>query len=274
MERLLHKVDRLVVGDPMDDATNLGPLISPAPARPRARRSSSARSRPAPRSSAAASFWTAPAPLPADRHHGRRAGLRDRPERGLRPRRLRARLRLRRRGLRARQRHPLRARRLGLDARRLPRPARRARARGRYGLDQRAPRHRLGDAARRGEGFGLRQGHVHVRARGVHGDQARRLRAHRRTRKDWYDAVSTPRTHDAPTPTSTWRPSPSASATSTAVDDLTLSIPRGAFYALLGPSGCGKTTTLRMIGGFEDPTAGRVYLGGDEVTQLRPTSAT
>jgi spermidine/putrescine transport system ATP-binding protein len=56
----------------------------------------------------------------------------------------------------------------------------------------------------------------------------------------------------------------------TAVDDLTLSIPRGAFYALLGPSGCGKTTTLRMIGGFEDPTEGRVFLGGDDVTQLPP----
>jgi spermidine/putrescine transport system ATP-binding protein len=56
----------------------------------------------------------------------------------------------------------------------------------------------------------------------------------------------------------------------TAVDDLTLSIPRGAFYALLGPSGCGKTTTLRIVGGFEDPTAGNVYLGGDEVTQLPP----
>jgi spermidine/putrescine transport system ATP-binding protein len=55
-----------------------------------------------------------------------------------------------------------------------------------------------------------------------------------------------------------------------AVDDLTLSIPRGAFYALLGPSGCGKTTTLRMVGGFEDPTAGRVFLGGDDVTQLPP----
>ena len=55
-----------------------------------------------------------------------------------------------------------------------------------------------------------------------------------------------------------------------AVDDLTLSIPRGAFYALLGPSGCGKTTTLRMVGGFEDPTKGRIYLGGDEVTNLPP----
>src|SRR5215218_5691683 len=55
-----------------------------------------------------------------------------------------------------------------------------------------------------------------------------------------------------------------------AVDDLTLSIERGAFYALLGPSGCGKTTTLRMIGGFEDPTEGVVYLGGEAVTDLPP----
>jgi spermidine/putrescine transport system ATP-binding protein len=59
-------------------------------------------------------------------------------------------------------------------------------------------------------------------------------------------------------------------AETTAVDALTLSIPRGAFYALLGPSGCGKTTTLRMVGGFEDPTAGRVFLGGEDVTQLPP----
>jgi spermidine/putrescine transport system ATP-binding protein len=59
-------------------------------------------------------------------------------------------------------------------------------------------------------------------------------------------------------------------ADTTAVDSLTLSIERGAFYALLGPSGCGKTTTLRMIGGFEDPTAGTVYLGGADVTDLPP----
>jgi spermidine/putrescine transport system ATP-binding protein len=55
-----------------------------------------------------------------------------------------------------------------------------------------------------------------------------------------------------------------------AVDRMSLSIERGAFYALLGPSGCGKTTTLRMIGGFEDPTVGRVFLGGDDVTDLPP----
>jgi spermidine/putrescine transport system ATP-binding protein len=56
----------------------------------------------------------------------------------------------------------------------------------------------------------------------------------------------------------------------TAVDALTLSIERGTFYALLGPSGCGKTTTLRMVGGFEDPTEGTVYLGGRDVTELPP----
>jgi spermidine/putrescine transport system ATP-binding protein len=56
----------------------------------------------------------------------------------------------------------------------------------------------------------------------------------------------------------------------TAVDDLTMSIPRGSFFAMLGPSGCGKTTTLRMIGGFEDPTDGRVFLGGSDVTELPP----
>lgn len=59
-------------------------------------------------------------------------------------------------------------------------------------------------------------------------------------------------------------------ADTTAVDDLTLSIPRGNFFAMLGPSGCGKTTTLRMIGGFENPTVGRVYLGGTDVTDAPP----
>ncbi len=55
-----------------------------------------------------------------------------------------------------------------------------------------------------------------------------------------------------------------------AVDDLSLSFERGGFVALLGPSGCGKTTTLRMIGGFEEPTSGTVYLGEQNVTGLPP----
>jgi spermidine/putrescine transport system ATP-binding protein len=55
-----------------------------------------------------------------------------------------------------------------------------------------------------------------------------------------------------------------------AVDDLSLDIPSGEFFSLLGPSGCGKTTTLRMIGGFEEPTRGIIYLGGRDVTDLPP----
>jgi spermidine/putrescine transport system ATP-binding protein len=55
-----------------------------------------------------------------------------------------------------------------------------------------------------------------------------------------------------------------------AVDNLTLDVPHGAFFALLGPSGCGKTTTLRMIGGFEEPTDGTIFLGDRDVTGLPP----
>ncbi|MBA3350628.1 MAG: ABC transporter ATP-binding protein [Actinobacteria bacterium] len=53
-----------------------------------------------------------------------------------------------------------------------------------------------------------------------------------------------------------------------AVDNLTLTIEEGEFFSLLGPSGCGKTTTLRMIGGFEDPSAGHIWLGDDDVSGL------
>jgi spermidine/putrescine transport system ATP-binding protein len=56
----------------------------------------------------------------------------------------------------------------------------------------------------------------------------------------------------------------------TAVDDLSLEIEQGSFFALLGPSGCGKTTTLRMIGGFEEPTGGTIYLGNTPVSGLPP----
>jgi len=53
-----------------------------------------------------------------------------------------------------------------------------------------------------------------------------------------------------------------------AVDRLSLEIEHGSFFALLGPSGCGKTTTLRMIGGFEQPTEGEIYLGESAVSGL------
>src|SRR3954466_6189241 len=55
-----------------------------------------------------------------------------------------------------------------------------------------------------------------------------------------------------------------------AVDDISLEVPSGSFFALLGPSGCGKTTTLRMIGGFEEPSAGAIYLGDRDVVGLPP----
>lgn len=55
-----------------------------------------------------------------------------------------------------------------------------------------------------------------------------------------------------------------------AVQELSLGIPEGSFFALLGPSGCGKTTTLRMIAGFEQPTTGSVYIRGEDVTRIPP----
>jgi putative spermidine/putrescine transport system ATP-binding protein len=55
-----------------------------------------------------------------------------------------------------------------------------------------------------------------------------------------------------------------------AVDDVTLDIGAGEFFSLLGPSGSGKTTMLRMIAGFEQPTSGRIMLGGADVTKSPP----
>jgi spermidine/putrescine transport system ATP-binding protein len=55
-----------------------------------------------------------------------------------------------------------------------------------------------------------------------------------------------------------------------AVDHIDLEVLDGEFFSLLGPSGCGKTTTLRMIGGFEEPTSGVIELQGQDVTWLPP----
>ena len=56
----------------------------------------------------------------------------------------------------------------------------------------------------------------------------------------------------------------------TAVDNVSLGIQKGEFFSLLGPSGCGKTTLLRMLGGFERPDSGHIYLDGKDITELSP----
>jgi putative spermidine/putrescine transport system ATP-binding protein len=56
----------------------------------------------------------------------------------------------------------------------------------------------------------------------------------------------------------------------TAVDGIDLDVAEGEFFSMLGPSGSGKTTCLRLIAGFEAPTDGRVFLGGQDVTDLPP----
>jgi putative spermidine/putrescine transport system ATP-binding protein len=54
------------------------------------------------------------------------------------------------------------------------------------------------------------------------------------------------------------------------VQDFNLAAERGEFVSFLGPSGCGKTTTLRMIAGFEQPTAGSIVIDGKEITRRPP----
>jgi putative spermidine/putrescine transport system ATP-binding protein len=57
-----------------------------------------------------------------------------------------------------------------------------------------------------------------------------------------------------------------------AVDGLSLTVEKGEFVSLLGPSGCGKTTTLQMIAGFVEPSAGSIYLDGRDLTRTKPAA--
>lgn len=56
----------------------------------------------------------------------------------------------------------------------------------------------------------------------------------------------------------------------TAVAECDLSVTKGEFVCLLGPSGCGKTTTLQMVAGFTQPSAGRIFLDGQDITDIKP----
>src|SRR3954447_11355410 len=59
-------------------------------------------------------------------------------------------------------------------------------------------------------------------------------------------------------------------STAAAVDNVSLAVEAGEFFALLGPSGCGKTTLLRMIAGFEAPDSGRIVIDGTDMTAVPP----
>ena len=56
----------------------------------------------------------------------------------------------------------------------------------------------------------------------------------------------------------------------TAVDNTSFDIQRGEFFSLLGPSGCGKTTLLRMVAGFEVPSAGEIMIDGQPMSATPP----
>src|SRR6266568_5843621 len=55
-----------------------------------------------------------------------------------------------------------------------------------------------------------------------------------------------------------------------AVDDVSLKVYKGEIFCLLGASGCGKTTLLRMLGGFETPSSGRIFIDGEDMTGIPP----
>jgi len=74
----------------------------------------------------------------------------------------------------------------------------------------------------------------------------------------------------SPTPSVSLRGLTKQFAGTTVVEALDLDIASGEFFSLLGPSGCGKTTTLRMIAGFSDPTAGSILVDGEDVTGTPP----
>src|ERR1700688_1248360 len=143
-----------------------------------------------------------------------------------------------------------------LDARRRPRPAHGSTAAVRDGLDQHAHPACQRDAARRLQAERLWQGHVDLLARGVHADQARH---------------GLPRLSDTTKPPALKLQGIRKNYGSVvAVAGVDLVIEDGEFFTLLGPSGSGKTTLLRMIAGFERPDAGRIELGGRDVTSLPP----
>ena len=171
---LVPAVQSIQVGDIKDENTRMGPVISAEHRKrvggflERAKASGHARVLTGGGAADGKGFW-----FPPTDHRGREADRRDRQEGDLRPRHHRHALQRRRRGDPLGQRRGLRPLGVGVDDEREPSAQRRPQAAVRDGLDQRPPAARLRDAARRLQAVGVRQGHVHVRARGLHAGQAR-----------------------------------------------------------------------------------------------------
>ena len=123
------------------------------------------------------------------------------------------------------------------------------------------------DTPRRGCPYSLAR--VAAAGRGHGGDPQRRCPPGWQTSQSgWF---SSPSASAATRPASASRSTSRARIPSQgflAVDHIDLDVNEGEFFSLLGPSGCGKTTTLRMIGGFEQPTEGTIELQGEDVTWL------
>ncbi len=172
LEELVPAVESMKVGDPADgDEIEMGPGDLEGPAGPDPRLP-----RPGLRRPGAHGRRDERRPRVLRQPDGRRRRRpdgRDRPARGLRAGRDRPAIRRRRPGDRLGERRELRPRRLGLHARRQQSTERRAEARVRHRLDQRPHPARLGDASRRLQAVGLRQGPLRLLARGLHPGQAR-----------------------------------------------------------------------------------------------------
>src|SRR6187549_1183924 len=126
-------------------------------------------------------------------------------------------------------------------------------------MDQRPHPARLGDAARRLQPVGLRQGSLRVLTGGLHADQARDGKAGLMAAAESPAAAADVRIENVT----------KRFDVVVAVDDLSIEIPRGSFFAMLGPSGCGKTTTLRMIAGLDQPTIGQIWIGDRDITETK-----